>query len=352
MSLTPLRQKILRTLTRSQQTFRERSAKKWIVHPAERQTTPKAIYLEDDLDKVTAVMEDSSYKQELARILGGETEHAPTIAYQLNGCELLDGSLYHGPMRLPLTKESPRLLAPDVEETLAHASLSSSYYGSFYFGHWMTDDLTLQLAAAESGTPVMVARKPYGHEPGYCELLGIERRAVRRARFDNLVMFDDFGQNGYKRERYQQLRSRLKEAVTSQNHERVFIRRGSQGVSRALTNSAEIEQYLVRQGFVIVEPESLTPRKIAEVLTGARLVVGLEGSHMVHSLFTMAAGGTVCLLQPPFRFTNVLKNYTDCLGMSYAFLTGRAADCGFAVKMDELKRLLERLDRRTVVDAA
>ena len=67
---------------------------------------------------------------------------------------------------------------------------------------------------------------------------------------------------------------------------------------------------------------------------------------MVHSLFTMATDGALCLLQPPYRFNNVLKNYTDCLGMCYGFLTGCAEEGGFSVELDQLKRLLDRLDQR------
>ncbi|MEI6709159.1 MAG: hypothetical protein WCK96_18715 [Methylococcales bacterium] len=35
-------------------------------------------------------------EQEMARIRGGQIEHAATVAYQISNCELLNGSLYKG----------------------------------------------------------------------------------------------------------------------------------------------------------------------------------------------------------------------------------------------------------------
>lgn len=77
----------------------------------------------------------------------------------------------------------------------------------------------------------------------------------------------------------------------------------------------------------------------------AKLVVGVEGSHLIHAMVTIAEGGTLLVLQPPNRFNNPLKDYTDCLGMNYAFLTGHAVEDGFEVDLDQLARLLEQIDR-------
>ena len=124
MNLTPIKQKLLRTLTRSHATFRDLSARNWTVHAAERQAAPPAFYPDHDLDKVTAVMEDTSWEQEMARIRGGEVEHAATTAYELTDCEILDGSLYKGALRMPLSKQPPAWLPGDLEETIESASLS------------------------------------------------------------------------------------------------------------------------------------------------------------------------------------------------------------------------------------
>ena len=332
-------------MTQKRKTLQDVSSKRWTICPAERELVPPAIFLEGDLDKITAVMEDTTLKQEMARISGGEIEHAATVAYRISDCELLDGSLYKSSVRLPLTKQSGRLIGAEVNEFIPEGALAGSYYGSFYFGHWLTDDLTLYLAAEPLGKPVTPARPPYGHEPDYRELLDIQPHRATRARFGSLVIFDDFGQNSFKRKRYEEIRARLLKVPAAATGGRVCIRRGHQGVARTLTNSTEIENILLSQGFRILDPEHSTVHEIIEATRSARLVVGLEGSHMLHCIYTMAQSGGICVLQPPYRFNNVLKNYADCLGMTYGFVTGRAREGGFFVDPGELIQILDKIDR-------
>ncbi len=350
MNTTPIKQKLLKLVQglskRKSGSLQDFSTHRWEICPSERRHTPAAIYVKDDLDKVTAVMADTSWEQEMRRINGGVIEHAATVAYSISDCELLDGSLYKGAVRQPLTKQQPPFLISKIEQSIPKAVLASTFYGGFYFGHWLTDDLTMYLAAEALGMPIKPARQPYGHEPGYLHLLNIEPHNVTRAHFDNLILLEDFCQNSYKHQRYQDLRSRLRKSTTPVNDGgRVLIRRGQQGAARILTNAGQIEQVLHADGFTIVDPEESTVEQIVSTVLGARLVVGLEGSHMTHCFYTMAQNGGVCLLQPPFRFNNVLKNYTDCLGMSYGFVVGRETEGGFSIDPNELLRVIEKIEK-------
>jgi hypothetical protein len=72
--------------------------------------------------------------------------------------------------------------------------------------------------------------------------------------------------------------------------------------------------------------------------------MGVEGSQIPHALLTMADKGVLCCLQPPSRFANTFKGYTDCLDMRYAMLVGYAAPGGFRIDLDDLSRLLEKID--------
>jgi hypothetical protein len=344
MNIAPLKQKFLKVVTRSRSTLQDLSSKRWTICPSEQQVVPPAIFLEQDIDKITAVMEDTTLEQEMARIRGGKVEHAATIAYQISDCELLNGSLYKGPVRYPLTKQAEHLFELKRNNSIAEAALASSYYGSFYFGHWLTDDLSLYLAAESWGKPIIPARPPYTHESGYRELTHIQPDSVTSAHFQNLVIFDDFGQNSFKRTRYEEIRTRLLKIPPIAKGGRVLIRRGQQGAARVLTNATEIEQILVSQGFYIVDPEHSTVQEIVAATQGAHLVVGLEGSHLLHCIYTMAQNGGLCVLQPPYRFNNVLKNYADCLGISYGFVIGQANENGFSINPDELLHILNKID--------
>ncbi len=106
--------------------------------------------------------------------------------------------------------------------------------GNHFFGHWITDDLTLHLAAEAIGRPFILKRKAYLHEPEYRRLLNIWCDEVACTHFDEVVVLRDFGQNAYKRKRYEILRNRLKEQFHPGHAKRVLLRRGSLGVSRAI----------------------------------------------------------------------------------------------------------------------
>lgn len=186
---------------------------------------------------------------------------------------------------------------------------------------------------------------PYGYETGYCALLDIAENRIDSGHFEQLLIFDDVGQNPYKRQRYLELRSRLRSAVSPCETRQVYIKRGVKGAkaSRSLSNAWEIENYLISQGFCVVDPDRQTAREIAEAVAGARLVVGIEGSHMLHAIYSAGDGASVCVLQPPNRFTNVIKDYTDCLGLHYGFTVGTESADGFFVPLDGMKRILDRM---------
>jgi hypothetical protein len=80
-----------------------------------------------------------------------------------------------------------------------------------------------------------------------------------------------------------------------------------------------------------------------KAVTGARLVVGVEGSHMLHALYAICDGGSVCLMQPPNRFNNVMKDYADCLNLQYGFTIGLQEADGFTIEVEKLKRVLDKL---------
>ncbi len=345
MNITPLKQKLLRIVSRQNLTIRDLSSKQWTICPAERQWTRCSIFEEADLRKITAVMEDTTWEREMSRIFGGRVEHAATVAYNIPKCELLDGSLYKNSIRMPLTRRPRQLFSQAIEEYFTEAMLASTYYGSFYFGHWMRDDLSLYLAAESLGLPVSAERQLYPHQAGYQEMLGVSSHMVCRGHFENLVVLDDYGQNSYKRGRYQELRSRLRKSARPANSGgKVMIRRGQQGASRILINERQIEQVLESQGFVIIDPDQQTVPEIVAAMLEARLVVGTEGSHMNHCIYTIAQNGGICILQPPNRFNNVLKTYADCLDITYGFVIGQPGDNGFYIDPFALLNILEKIE--------
>ena len=109
-----------------------------------------------------------------------------------------------------------------------------------------------------------------------------------------------------------------------------------------LTNEDTIEARLSRRGFISIDSETTGVDEIVAACAGARAVVGVEGSQMAHGLLGLVApGGLVVTLQPPWRFNNLLKDMSDCLGFRYAFVVGLREPGGFRVDQDELDRTLD-----------
>jgi capsular polysaccharide biosynthesis protein len=123
----------------------------------------------------------------------------------------------------------------------------------------------------------------------------------------------------------------------------VFLCRGSDGELRQLANQTALAEMLAGMGFDIIDLATTDALSIARRSLGARIVVGVEGSHLSHALYSMADGGAFLVIQPPDRFALPYKEYADRLGLRFGFVVGSAAETGFTVDLDEMARMLDRL---------
>lgn len=115
-------------------------------------------------------------------------------------------------------------------------------------------------------------------------------------------------------------------------------------MERAIRNPIPLETFLEARGFTIIDPDRMTSAQIVEATQGAKIILGVEGSHLAHGIYTIADGGTFCILQPPYRFNNIFKDFTDAIGLNYAFTVGHEVEGGFNVDLDELLRLIDRIE--------
>jgi hypothetical protein len=338
-----LQQRGLRLL-QGRKTYKDACDRQWIVSPAEVNFSPPAIYLEDDIHKVTDVQEDSTYEGEMGRLPGGNREHAATIAYQFQNAYILYGYAYRGAMKYPLVAAKETWCLNRTRARLGNAMVASTLFGSRYFGHWMSEDLTLALAAQHlEAEPVIAPQILFPHQADYYRLLDIQPISTPQLRCDQLVIFDDFGQNRYKRERYEHIRNRIKQLEPIHSNHSVMFLRKSSGIKRLLVNEMEVADFLKTQGFIILDHEQMTVTEIARQVLGAKIVLGVEGSQLLHGLYSMSDTGTIVALQPPYRFSTIHKDFTDCLGMRYGFLVGDRVPEGFSINLDNLTRLLEKV---------
>jgi hypothetical protein len=320
----------------------------WELHPAQNAVSPPAIYLEGALDKITKLSPWRTWETEMALIRGGPGKHGATRAYVIDNVKLSGGHLYKRAAKSNPGYGKERIWEPDIGRAiyLDRAHLVSCYAGSLFFGPFLQDSLPLELLPRPGTPTIAMPTKAYGHEAGYRAIFDLPAPpCVSHGAVGRLTVYDDVGQNTGKTRRYHILRDLIKKAYAGAGPAPVgvYLKRGATGESRILTNEAALEDRLVQLGFDVIEPARMDAAAIASRTFGAPVVVSVEGSHMSHTVFTMADHAAFVVLQPPDRFAMAYKEFTDSIDLRFAFIVGTATSGGFAVDLDDIDRVLERL---------
>jgi hypothetical protein len=324
-----------------------------VLCPAEDQETLSGICDPRDFQRVTACEKTTTIEEERERMRGGIRHHGATVLYELENAVLRDGWFSSKGWRSWNALHSSPWPGGQPAE-MESATCGSTFVGSFYFGHWLSDDLPLLVQAERLGSPVIAtARAPYTHEPEYLELLDLHPQPLIRARFARLTWIDNVAQNSFRARQYRELRDRLCRHTIPVPGRKVMLHRGRSGTERVLVNEEALESMLAKRGFEIVDPAQCTAREIAQACAGARIALGVEGSQLTHAFFAMAERGAIVTMVPPYRYINHYKDLTDCIGtMRYGSITGTAAEGGFHVDPDELLWLLDQVDAALDVGSA
>lgn len=318
------------------------------LHPEETAVSPPALHLDGALDKITGLSPWRTWPVEQSLIRGGSGKHGATLAHVIDDVMLSGGYIYKRETRSNPGYGEERIWMRDrarhVQLDTAH--LVSCYAGSRFFGHFINDSLPLELLPDTDAAKITMRTRPYGHAPGYRALLDMPAPlCVSHGRIGQLTIYDDVGQNSGKARRYRSLRDRMRRKLAGRDPAPagIYLKRGATGEPRMLTNEAALEARLVRLGFDVIEPARLDAEEIARRTFGAPVVVSVEGSHMSHTVFTMADAAAFVVLQPPDRFAMAYKEFTDSIGLRFAFLVGTATPGGFEIDLDDLDRLLDRI---------
>jgi hypothetical protein len=348
LTFAPFEYAVRRSLGR-RRTLQEMASRSWEIEPASTQTVPKASYIEATLTRVTAPAPFSTLQIQYEMIAGGLSQHRPVRAFSVNNVALVGASLYVREHRTPLAPDAGfRVRDLVTVDHVSSGSLGCTYFGNMFFGHFWTDDVPLMQLGQELAPPIRTARPLTGHQSELLQLLDLKPRLSSSLSLDELIVMEDPAQGRSKERRYRSIRERFTAAFRRPDPPRgVFVFRGTSGVARPLLNEEAIAEALRPHGIVPVHPERMTLAEISRAVWGAQLIVGLEGSQLLHGIYNAAEGAAFLALMPPMRFGNVIKNYTDCLGMQYGFVLGEAADGGFRVDISEVLRVIDMMTTRS-----
>jgi hypothetical protein len=307
-----------------------------------------AIYLPDQIERVTGADAYSTKEVEIAMATSQSARHAPTIAYHIKDAVLFDGSVYHGCLKYSIADRDLFRGLSSEQQGFRVAALASSIFGHRYFGHWLTDDCIQYLLAEKSGQPVCVRRSTYGlsHQGKYEDYFGQDWAPIDRARIDHLIVYQDFAQNSLKRLRYKILRERLRTQFPCEgSRSLVYLRRGETGARRVIQNEEELINVLTKRGFLIASVETDSLEHLLRVLVDAKVVVTIEGSHATHCAFSVPEGSGLIILQPPDRFLAWNRGWSEAVGMRFGFVVGTQGERGYCFSTSEILQTVDLMLR-------
>lgn len=323
------------------------AVKSWEIASGNTTISPKAYFLEGQLERITG----TAYTDDPSSIMHGgiTTLHEPTRAYLLQNVWMINGFIYkklHN-FRLhtsyQLSKKMNYFPPAIIDTEIDNAAIYSTSEGNQYFGLWLTDDCSNYALAAEEGFPVTSNIIPYSHMPEYESFLEMNPFRTNAVFLKKAIFFDDnWGNNESKHIRFSNNRNKLLSLFPGTSHPGVFILRRNSGISRVMLNELEIaEQLRDKYGFKIVDVTRNTASEILSACAGAKVLAGIEGSHLFHGLMALEAGSSVLIFQPPNRFSGVIKNTTDMENIKYSFVVGIQKEENFYIDFEEVERTLE-----------
>lgn len=348
-TLTPILQTLRGAVSGEFRPLEQLASKTWEVAPEEVRAVPPAFCLAGQFDRVTQLSPFASALEEERRLLLGSASstHGATRAFLIEDVVLADGVLYKGSGRMHLhlrTRRVPPLVAAEEDRPSA---LYCSFSGNRYFGNWLIDDCAVYPLAREHGLPIGSSKAiaPSAQMLQYEALLDMRPHRCDQTWFKQLVVFQDVGQNSHKHRRFKSLGDKLLRGRSWVEHPGVFILRGQAGERRLLVNELQIAERLRQsRGFRIVDPMNHSAAEIVEVCAGARAVVGIEGSQLVHGLMVLPPGGSLLTLQPPNRYCSLFKNLTDRDAQKFGIVVGTSVGDGFTIAPDEVERTLDLME--------
>ena len=129
--------------------------------------------------------------------------------------------------------------------------------------------------------------------------------------------------------------------------------RGGTGDRRRLVNEEELAERLAKHGFVTVRLAGATADELIRTVRGAAILVSVEGSNLAHGLYLLRHGGSMVILNPPYRVHTTVGDIGVFCGLrSGMFICEPDGESrtDFRADPDEVLRFIDALENRSQVD--
>jgi hypothetical protein len=315
----------------------------WQHSPAEEASSPGAIFLPEELGRITGISAHSNPDFETARLHPRLRRFAPTNICQLEDVVISQGDLFKGPFKR-MVFGGPRRFAIRIDDEVDDAGvLCTTWLGWRYFGHWLAEDFADRVHTADLAEASEIEQPQTEHQTAYAAMFGLRRRTVPfSCRIKRLTLVETDLGSRFRVEAWQKMTARINALHPAPSHVGCMLMRGASGQKRVLVNEAEVADFLRARGLRILEPQALALPDLLAQLSGSRLVVGVEGSQLAHGFHCLSEPGAMVVLQPPDRFGLSDKDRCDRKGLRYAFSIGVPEGEGFRIELASLEKVLEK----------
>lgn len=311
---------------------------------AEKESLPPAIYLQSHLYRFLTPNPYFTMKGEYERLLATSIVHEPTLLIPFKKSLIFSAGIINTKCQLYRRKVQKNNTETSIN--LDAGVLVDNMFSAIFFGHWLRDELPASLISNPS-MPALALHKPkYSHASGYNELLQTNTLYGYRGKVKSLHLLVDFSQNSYKQNRYEVLKNRLNKDIQQKaQYQGVYIARGTSGTNRLLKNEEALTDHLTKRGFDVIFPEIMSASEIVNRLWNAPMVIGVEGSALSHSIYTLAKHGSMLILQPPHRICHSYKGILDARNHPYGFYVCKPDNDGDGFSVDSMCDLDSLIDR-------
>lgn len=320
------------------------------VNPAERFPMPEAMFLPGQLDRITGTHSlTGTIGDEVRMTLDPVLPNTESFAFLVRNAVVGQGRVSTWTGYRDLSHHHAGGAVLRLGERVAEAALCSTWQGNDYFAHFLFDDAAIHPLAARFADPFFsgASQPRTAHCRDYLAKFGFDYVEKENIRVGQLWMFRDFALGPDKRARLRGMVEAVQAATVAPDPKPgAFIRRGTSGQVRVLENAAEVEAWCVAQGFVIVDPERQSVEEICAALKDVPLVIGVEGSHLVHALFTMARGGTILCIQPADRYNVIFRQLGAAMDLNWGFVVADGTVEGFRLDLGELSATVDLVQAR------
>jgi hypothetical protein len=315
------------------------------IHPGNIQYHPKALYIESELQRITGVGLSGTIPGELRQIQEHTQAHSATMAYQLKDLILVNGNLYAHCFKHGFNTNSKILLASGFVEVIEQETvLAQTWLGTKFFGHFLSDDVPLNRLANQLGIASGIPRSITKQQEEYSEIFNIRTQLLPdKAWLKSITVIDDYHFNEHKQARWKDMCDEIIRLANNPLHTGVFLMRGDTGDSRILLNEQKVAAHLQAMGFTCINPGKMAAQEVIRAVANAKIVVGVEGSHLMHGFLGVAHSGTLLVLQPPMRFSCVYKERCDIMNIKFAFHVCEAFENGFVADINAIDILLNKI---------